>query len=211
MPSSSRRGPGRPPAAKSAETRARILSAAREVFSELGYDAATFQEIAVRSDLTRPAINHYFSTKTHLYREVVAAAHQMVIAGGYAQARRATGFADRVEAFIGVALAAAEHDRSMAACLLNSVLECQRHPELRQDDHDLLHTVRDFAGWALRDGVAQGELRADLDLGVTTELLVAMLCGLGFYAGFIGEPERLPRVVSDFIDMVRRNASDPAK
>ena len=34
------RGPGRPPAAKAAETRERIVQAAREVFSELGYDAA---------------------------------------------------------------------------------------------------------------------------------------------------------------------------
>ena len=48
------RGPGRPPAAKAAETRKRILRAAREVFSERGYDAATFQAIAIRADLTRP-------------------------------------------------------------------------------------------------------------------------------------------------------------
>jgi len=33
------------------------VRAAREVFSELGYDAATFQAIAIRADLTRPAIN----------------------------------------------------------------------------------------------------------------------------------------------------------
>ena len=39
------------------------MRAAREVFSELGYDAATFQAIAIRADLTRPAINHYFASK----------------------------------------------------------------------------------------------------------------------------------------------------
>ena len=63
MPHTASRGPGRPPAAKAAETRERILRAAREVFSELGYDAATFQAIAIRADLTRPAINHYFASK----------------------------------------------------------------------------------------------------------------------------------------------------
>ena len=52
MPHTASRGPGRPPAAKAAETRERILRAAREVFSELGYDAATFQAIAIRADLT---------------------------------------------------------------------------------------------------------------------------------------------------------------
>ena len=39
------------------------MQAARLVFAECGYDGATFQAIAVRADLTRPAINHYFSTK----------------------------------------------------------------------------------------------------------------------------------------------------
>ena len=65
------RGPGRPPAAKAAETRKRILRAAREVFSERGYDGATFQAIAVRADLTRPAINHYFANKRVLYWQVL--------------------------------------------------------------------------------------------------------------------------------------------
>ena len=59
--------------------------------------------------------------------------------------------------------------------------------------------------------MAKGELRADLDLDVTTELLVAMLCGLGFYAGFVGGQERLPTVAADFIDMVHRNSSDRSK
>ena len=38
----------------------------------MGYEAATFQEIATRADLTRPAINHYYPSKQALYRQVVA-------------------------------------------------------------------------------------------------------------------------------------------
>ena len=55
MPSTARRRPGRPPAAKADETRKRILRAGRIVFSERGYEGATFQAIAVRADLTRQA------------------------------------------------------------------------------------------------------------------------------------------------------------
>ncbi|HXL62666.1 MAG TPA: helix-turn-helix domain-containing protein, partial [Mycobacterium sp.] len=51
---------GRYQSAKAAETRERIVRVAREVFSELGYDAATVQEIALRAGLTRPAVNYYF-------------------------------------------------------------------------------------------------------------------------------------------------------
>ena len=67
--------PSRGPASgvkSAADTRARILRAARAVFSEMGYDAATFQAIADRADLTRPAINHYFSRERRALREVLA-------------------------------------------------------------------------------------------------------------------------------------------
>src|SRR5690348_18145496 len=74
VPYTATRGPGRPPAAKAAETRERIVRAAREVFSELGYDAATFQAIAIRADLTRPAINHYFASKRVLWSEEIGRA-----------------------------------------------------------------------------------------------------------------------------------------
>ena len=86
VPYTATRGPGRPPAAKAAETRERIVRAAREVFSELGYDAATFQAIAIRADLTRPAINHYFASKRVLYGEVVDKTNEMVVAAGMAKA-----------------------------------------------------------------------------------------------------------------------------
>src|ERR1700749_2215938 len=84
------RGPGRPPAAKAAETRKRILRAAREVFSERGYDAATFQAIAIRADLTRPAINHYFANKRVLYWQVLEEANSGGVAAGVQRARGET-------------------------------------------------------------------------------------------------------------------------
>src|SRR5215211_7242735 len=103
MPHTASRGPGRPPAAKAAETRARILRAAREVFGELGYDAATFQAIAIRADLTRPAINHYFANKRVLYDEVVEKANQMLVAEGMIKSGEQTSLVERLSAFFSAA------------------------------------------------------------------------------------------------------------
>jgi len=52
----------------------------------MGYEAATFQEIAARADLTRPAINHYYPSKEALYRHVVAETNGSVIAAGLKEA-----------------------------------------------------------------------------------------------------------------------------
>src|SRR4029079_16683591 len=104
MPHTASRGPGRPPAAKAAETRERILRAAREVFSELGYDAATFQAIAIRADLTRPAINHYFASKRLLYREGVEQTNSLVVSAGRPRAQNETSLLDRLSVFFTAAM-----------------------------------------------------------------------------------------------------------
>lgn len=201
MQKTMRRGPGRPPAAKSAQTRGRILHAAREVFSEVGYDAATFQEIALRADLTRPAINHYYPSKHSLYQHVVDETNAAVIAAGLGEAQRAESFNERIRAFLEAAVRAKDYDRAAAAFLVTSVLESQRHPELSQHTNDSLHHTREFAAAAVRDGIANGELRADIDVDAATEMLVAAFWGLGFYAGFVGDQDRMSRITNEFMNL----------
>lgn len=174
------------------------------MFGELGYDAATFQEIAVRADLTRPAINHYFPSKRELYRQVAEQTNGVLIEAGIAEARRHEGFADRINAFITAAQA--QGDRSAAAFLVTSVLESQRHPELAGgagDGNDALVSARGFICWALRDAQAAGDLRPDVDIDSVAETVLAMLLGMGFYAGFVGDRRPLTDVTGEFLRLLR--------
>ncbi|BBZ20107.1 TetR family transcriptional regulator [Mycolicibacterium gadium] len=192
------RGPGRPPAAKAAETRERIIGAAREVFSELGYDAATFQAIAIRAGLTRPAINHYFASKRVLWAQVVEQTDAQVVSAGQARAKSETNLLNRLSAFFTAAIQADSEDRSAAAFLVTSVLESQRHPELSGDEHDSLRNSREFIAWAVDDAIKTGELTTDTDVSDLVEMLVAMMWGIGFYAGFVGGHDELSGVVEKF-------------
>ncbi|SEH56246.1 DNA-binding transcriptional regulator, AcrR family [Mycolicibacterium rutilum] len=198
VPHTASRGPGRPPAAKAAETRERIIQAAREVFSELGYDAATFQAIAIRADLTRPAINHYFASKHVLWREVVEQTNAAVVNAGKARAQSETSLLNRLSAYFTAAMQAEAEDRSAAAFLVTSVLESQRHPELIGDDQDALKSSREFVGWAVNDAIQRGELSTDAEVDSLVEMLVAVMWGMGFYAGFVGTHEELKAVVRQF-------------
>ena len=100
------------------------------MFSELGYDAATFQAIAIRADLTRPAINHYFASKRVLWSEVVEQTDAPIVSAGIAQGAGRDLLLARLSAFFSAATQAETEDRSAAAFLVTSVLESQRHPEL---------------------------------------------------------------------------------
>lgn len=188
------RGPGRPPAAKADETRKRIVRAARKVFSQHGYDGTTFQAVAVRADLTRPAINHYFSSKQALYREVVERTNELVVSSGIERARGETTLIGRITAFIAVAVEADTNNPSTAAFLATAVLESQRHPELNHTGNGAVGASREFLTWAVNDAMECGELTPSVDASSLVETLLVVLCGLGFYAGFIGSYQQIEAV-----------------
>ncbi|MEE6178995.1 TetR/AcrR family transcriptional regulator [Mycobacterium sp. 050134] len=185
------RGPGRPPAAKADETRQRIVRAARLVFNERGYDGATFQEIASRADLTRPAINHYFPSKRLLYREVLAQANELVIGSAIREARWQTTLVGRLTAFISVAVSANAENPGVAAFLVTAVLESQRHPELSGIENDCVRLSREFLTGAVKDAIKHREVSADVEPSALVETLLVVLCGVGFYSGYIRSHEEM--------------------
>jgi AcrR family transcriptional regulator len=168
------------------------------VFSELGYDAATFQAIAIRADLTRPAINHYFASKRVLWAEVVEQTNAAVVSAGKNRAEGETGLIGRLSAYFAAAMQADSEDRSAAAFLVTSVLEAQRHPELSDGEHDSLRNSREFVTWAVKDAIERRELTTDTDVNHLVEMLVAVMWGMGFYAGFVGDHDDLGAVVHKF-------------
>ena len=101
----------------------------------------------------------------------------------------------RLSAFLSVATQADSEDRSAAAFLVTSVLETQRHTELINDEHDALKNSRAFVAWAVNDAITRGELSSDTDVNHLVEMLVAVVWGMGFYAGFVGDRSELTAVV----------------
>ncbi|WP_369272672.1 TetR family transcriptional regulator [Streptomyces sp. R11] len=65
---------GRPPRTESADTRDRILNAAREEFSERGYDKASVRGIAKAAGVDSALVHHYFGTKEQVFEASVEVA-----------------------------------------------------------------------------------------------------------------------------------------
>lgn len=174
------------------ETRFRIVRTARQVFSEVGYDATTFHDIATRAGITRPAVNYYFATKQVLFREVVEST-TAILSAGVDNAFAARTLAGQLSAFVDAIMAASAEDRSTMALLVTSVLESQRHPELPSD---ALAASRAFLTWAVDGAIERRELAENTDAAALVETLVALVWGIGFYAGFLGGAEH-PAVMTE--------------
>ena len=168
-----------------AETRADLICSARELFSRHGYQGTTFKQVADRAGVTRSAVNYHFPTKRALYQTVMEASCAAVVTPAVREAVKERTLAQQVSVFIDVTGRAAAQDRLAAAFLCTSAAECATWPDLRDPEHDPLATVRAFLTRAVRAAEQRGELRGT-DLGPLVELLVAMLCGIWFYVGFLG-------------------------
>jgi len=65
--------PTTPRSRKGAQTRARLLDAAKQIFEERGFLEARVSDIAERAGLSHGAFYHYFDSKEQIFREVAKA------------------------------------------------------------------------------------------------------------------------------------------
>ncbi len=71
---------GGPRSRKGAETRARLLTAAKEIFEETGFLDARISDIAERAGLSHGSFYHYFDSKEEIFREVAEAVEDQLSA-----------------------------------------------------------------------------------------------------------------------------------
>lgn len=193
---------GRPPRSDGADTRQEILRVARHVFSELGYERTTFQEIATRAGLTRPAVNHYFRDKAELFHAVFDSVLGSVVGVGVAREVPQETVPKRLSAFLEAAVQIDSQDRSFARFMAASVLDGYRYDELRGSTREQVDQVREFVRQELRVAVESGEVRADIDIPAVTEMLIAILWGMVLYTGFVGTHQQLEEVVEQFSRLI---------
>ncbi|MET7567852.1 TetR family transcriptional regulator [Streptomyces sp. NPDC005492] len=65
---------GRPPRTESADTRDRILTAAREEFAERGYEKTSVRGIAKAAGVDPALVHHYFGTKEQVFESAIEVA-----------------------------------------------------------------------------------------------------------------------------------------
>jgi AcrR family transcriptional regulator len=144
-----------------AETRQRILEAAREMFVQHGYEATTMRAIADRIEYTPTAIYHHFRNKEALLTELCSQDFR-ALAGAFQRIGRIEDPLERLrrvgEAYVSFAL---EHPMQY------QLLFMTRHPAVdgdREKGHgDPSEDAYAFLRETCTAAVASGRLRPELD------------------------------------------------
>lgn len=190
LPVKATRRRGRPAGTDSAQTRARILAAAREVIAVRGYHATTIQAIAEIAELSRPTLHYHFQTREDIYHcllNEIATTIDLCIARADAEST----LPSQISVLITELRTAGVHEPESVALLVSSYLEADRLPAPRRDAKA---AVRKFMDRAVRDAVARGELPAETAVAPVADLLYTMVWGLSFYAGLVDDRDRVEAV-----------------
>ena len=190
-----RRRRGRPVDSDSAETRIRILQAARQVIIERGYQAATFQAISLAAELSRPTLHYYFANREAIYSTLVTEASTLVTEC-IAKAKQHETLVAQLSALVAAINEAERRDRSTAAFLVSARLEANRNPELQYEGGAEL---RAFLTKLIADAGARGELLEGTDPEPVVDLVQSMLWGIGVYSGFVDDVADMDLITGQLI------------
>jgi AcrR family transcriptional regulator len=114
---------GRPPATDSAETRRRILAAARTCFSRDGYDKTTNKDIASVAGISAGALYHYFPSKCALFVASYQETLDMVFGAFDKALEGTTSLAGKIKVLMDVAADMHAQDRSLAGFVAIAPME----------------------------------------------------------------------------------------
>lgn len=149
-------------------TRERVLSAARRLFSERGYEGATIRDIAQAAGMSTGAVFASFADKTELFDEILTADYEVIYAQ-MVQAARAASTVD--EALLGLFGVAYSFHLDQLPLLRASIAVSWTRTEAaeRRARADLKHIFR-LIGEVTQRGVDQGQLKSDIDAKLLAEM-----------------------------------------
>ncbi|MCY0987339.1 TetR family transcriptional regulator [Nannocystis sp. ILAH1] len=139
------------------ERRAALLEAAYATIADRGLEGLRTREVAARAGVNIATLHYHFGSKEDLVVAVIAYVRERFVAAG------ARGGGDGVAAHLAAAGELFRDDPQLGRVMLELVLRGQRDRAART----AFRSLHDF--WAgmiealLRDGVARGELRQDLE------------------------------------------------
>lgn len=189
------------------ETAQLILSEARQLFAERGFDGVSVNDIAKAAGISKANIFHHFGNKESLYMEVLnASLSEFHALAEHLQPQRAP-IRQRMQHFLQAHSAHMQEYPQSAQVVLRELLE--DHSEVTQQLAEQTTNAQFRQLLALlQEGQQAGEIRADVNL---TALMIMMIGSVVFpfqirsllshqpEAGFTNDPEQYSRLLADIL------------
>jgi AcrR family transcriptional regulator len=157
--------------ARRAETRERIVAAARELIAEGGYVAAQVAAVADRAGLAVGTVYRYFPSKSDLFAEVFREASQHEVDAMREAIHASSGAAaERIAAGVDAFARRALRGRRLAWALLAEPVD----PAVEAERLHFRRSYRDLMAEVIAEGIEAGDL-PDQDVEATAAALIGAI------------------------------------
>jgi AcrR family transcriptional regulator len=151
------------------QTRAKVLSAARRLFSESGYEGATIRDIAAEAGMSTGAVFANFTDKSDLFREIMVADMEALIEAMRDGASRGRGVDDTMLKLFMAGYAFYKSRLPLARAAFGISWMPEQGHELR--NLPPVQVIRDLFVEQLVQGVERGELSQEAEVKLRSQML----------------------------------------
>jgi len=172
--------------AREQRQREAILRAAVACYRQKGFHRATIQDICDNAQLSKGGLYTYFQSKEEILAAVIEESMSTAFQQAVEVAREGGSVIDRLDRVAEAVLmrrTADEPNRHLPQLSLEIWAEASNNPQLRVLCSQSYEQWRRFLGDLLREGIANGELKAWMDPDVFAAILVAVFDGLSLQEG----------------------------
>ena len=151
------------------QTRAKVLSAARRLFSESGYEGATIRDIAAEAGMSTGAVFANFTDKSDLFREIMIADMESLVEAMRDGASRGRGVDDAVLKLFTAGYAFYKSRLPLARAAFGISWMPEQGQELRALAP--VQVIQDLFTEQLVQGVERGELSQEAEVKLRSQML----------------------------------------
>jgi TetR/AcrR family transcriptional regulator, transcriptional repressor for nem operon len=189
---------------KGERTRQRIVELAAPVFNRQGFVGASLRDLVSATGLEKGGIYNHFGSKEQLALEAYDFAMNRVENHLAGSQEGATDAIDRLERMIRAFAMTARRPEIEGGCpIMNTAVEADdTHPELRDRARQSMTRWHRLIGRIVKDGKADGRIRADVDPYALASLLTASLEGGLMLARLYDDPSHMDHVVEHLLTHV---------
>ncbi len=151
------------------KTRGKVMDAARTLFAERGYDAATIRDIARGAGMSTGAVFANFQDKAELFEAVLAEDFGQMLIDFQTGAQTDGSVSERL-----LATLAAGYRRALDTLPMMQAVIARSWFQSQADNarlRVLTSPLRGLITQILTDGIAQGKVKRDADLGLLTQMI----------------------------------------
>ena len=151
------------------QTRAKVLAAARELFSTQGYEGATIRDIAAAAGMSTGAVFANFADKSELFREIMASDIEAVLTAMTEAATRGRTVDDALLKAFSAGYAFYRGQMPLVRAALGLSWSCEDGQALRA--LPAMQDTIDLFAQQLALGVERGELSQECEIKLRSQML----------------------------------------